>query len=145
MIITYQRPDELEHDQLDPNAPGADLSATGDECGRATVDVAGMEWRCTRAPHPGYDEHRAAFEREGDGPEGSVAIAWTYQYATAAQGDGIDHAAPTHSLTVTLTFPDRAARGIRADQASASMISAALDHFWEGDLDDVTATATTTP
>jgi len=45
MIISYQRPDELDHGQLDPNAPGADLSADGDECGRATVDVAGMGGR----------------------------------------------------------------------------------------------------
>ena len=67
MIITYQRVDNLDPHQLDPQAPGA--------------DVAGIEWRCTRAPHPGEDEHRAAFERDVDGPDGAVRIAWTYQYA----------------------------------------------------------------
>jgi len=94
MIITYERPDTLEPDWLDPAAPPTDLSPTGAECGRVTYDVGGLEWRCTRPPHPGDDEHRAAFERNGNGPEGAVGFAWTHQYATDEPNDGIDHAAP---------------------------------------------------
>jgi hypothetical protein len=145
VIITYERPDTLDPQQLDPEAPAADLSPTGHECGTTTYDVAGLEWHCTRAPHPGDDEHQAAFERGGEGPEGAVGFAWTYQYATDAPSDSIDHAAPTHGLTVTLRYPERAARGINSHELAASMIRAALDHFWEGDQDDVTATITTTP
>lgn len=142
MITTYERPDTLEPDWLDPAAPPADLSPTGAECGRVTYDVGGLEWRCTRTPHPGDDEHRAAFERNGNGPEGAVGFAWTHQYATDEPNDGIDHAAPTQALTVTLRFPARAARGIDPQAVAASMIRAALDHFWEGDQEDVTATTT---
>ncbi|TIH36147.1 hypothetical protein [Subtercola vilae] len=147
MIITYQRPDALEPHQIDPDAPPADLSPTGAECGRTTIDVQGAEWRCTRQPHPVQDEHRAAYDRDGDGPDGAVAIAWTYQYALTDRniGDGIDRALPTRSLTVTLSFPERAAHGINVDVVTRSMINAALDYFWEGDLDDVTATTTLTP
>jgi len=142
MIITYERPGALDQQQLDPAAPDADLSPTGQQCGNTTYDVGGLEWHCTRAPHPGDDEHRAAFERNGEGPEGAVGFAWTYQYADDEPSDGIDHAAPTHSLTVTLRYPERAGRGIDTESVAASMIRAALDHFWEGDHDDVTATTT---
>ncbi|ANP74907.1 hypothetical protein [Cryobacterium arcticum] len=106
----------------------------------------GIQWSCSRAPHPGQDEHRATIKTAGDGPAGAVAIAWTYQYATDAQhGDvDVDHAAPSQSITVTLSFPDRAARGVNAAAMIRSMIDAGLGHFWEGDQDDVTASSTAT-
>ena len=145
MIITYQRPGRLDPHQLDPNAPAADLDPTGHECGTTSVDVAGDEWRCTRAPHAGQDEHRAAYVLDHDnGPVGAVAIAWTHNYAIDdAPGNGIHHAAPTYSVTVTLTFPNRAARGIDPAAMTESMIAAARDHFLEGDLDRVRTTVTT--
>ncbi|TFD66291.1 MULTISPECIES: hypothetical protein [Cryobacterium] len=68
-----------------------------------------------------------------------------YQYATDAQNGDVDHAAPTQSITITLSFPDRAAHGINAAALIRSMIDAGLGHFWEGDQDDVTATSTATP
>lgn len=142
MIITYERPATLDPAQLDPTAPDADLSPTGHLCGRTTYDLGGMQWHCTRAPHPGDDEHRAAFDVHGDGPAGAVGFAWTYQYADDPNDD-IDHAAPAHTLTVTLRYPTRAAHGIDAAAVAASMIQAGLDRFWEGDLEDVTTTVTT--
>ena len=143
MIITYQRPDTLDAHQVDQDAPAADLSPTGAECGITTVDVIGIAWSCNRAPHPGQDEHRAAITAAGNGPTG--AIAWTYQYATDEQRGDVDHAAPTQSITITLSFPDRAARGINTAAMIRSMMNAGLDHFWEGDQDDVTASSTATP
>ena len=147
MIITYQRPDTLDAHQVDQDAPDADLSPTGATCGTATVDVLGIPWSCSRAPHPGQDEHRATVTAADSGPTGAVAvaIAWTYQYATDEQHGDVDHAAPTQSITITLSFPDRAARGIDAAAMIRSMIDAGLGHFWEGDQDDVTATSTATP
>lgn len=44
MIITYQRPTTLEAHQVDQDAPGADLSPTGAECGTTTVDFLGNSW-----------------------------------------------------------------------------------------------------
>ncbi|POH62983.1 hypothetical protein C3B61_15000 [Cryobacterium zongtaii] len=143
MIITYQRPDTLDAHQVDQDAP-ADLSPTGAECGTATVDVLGNPWSCTRSPHPGEDEHRAAITAAGDGPTGTVAVAWTYQYATDDQPGAVDHAAPTQSITVTLSFPTRGAHGIDAAATISSMIDAGLGHFWEGDQDDVLTSSTTT-
>ncbi|TFC01507.1 hypothetical protein E3O42_10355 [Cryobacterium adonitolivorans] len=144
MIITYQRPGTLEAHQLDQDAPAADLSPTGATCGTTTVGVLGIQWSCSRAPHPGQDEHRATITPPGDGSGGAVAIAWTYQYATDAQHGDVDQAAPTQSITVTLSFPDRAARGINAAALIRSMVDAGLGHFWEGDQDDVTASSTAT-
>ena len=130
MIISYQRPDTLGH-ALDSEAPDAALSVDGSECGAETIDIDGIQWRCTRAPHPGQDEHRAAYERDGDGPDGAVAIAWTYQYAGEDQtGGDTEAAAPVH--TVTVSFPDRAC-GVDAEKIRAAI----LDLFWEGDADDV--------
>ena len=145
MIITYQRPNALDPHQLDQDAPDADFSPAGAVCGTTTVDTIGVPWSCSRAPHPGQDEHRATIAPAGNGPTGAVAIAWTYQYATDEQGGDVDQAAPAQSITITLSFPDRAARGINAAAMIRSMIDAGLDHFWEGDQDDVTASSTATP
>lgn len=136
MIISYQRPDTLGHD-VDPEAPEACRSVDGFECGAETIDIDGFQWRCTRALHPGQDEHRAAYERDGDGPDGAVAIAWTYQYAGCDQTDGdTDAAAPVH--TITVSFPDRAC-GVDAEKIRAVI----LDLFWEGDADDIQIIAST--
>ncbi|RFA06878.1 hypothetical protein B7R21_17975 [Subtercola boreus] len=130
MIITYQRPDTIGH-ALDPEAPDAAQSVDGCECGAETIDSDGSPWRCTRAPHPGQDEHRAAYDRDGDGPDGAVAIAWTYQYADEDQtGGDTDNAAPMH--TITVSFPDRAG-GVDPERIR----NAILDLFWEGDADDI--------
>ena len=142
MIITYQRPDTFAPHQLDPNAPAADLSPTGAECGTTTFDVAGIQWHCTRAPHPGQDAHSATIAPGSNGPTGAVAIAWTYQYATDEHDADTDEVPPAHSITITLSFPDRAARGIDTDAVIRTMINAGLDHFWEGDLEDVKAEST---
>lgn len=144
MIITYERPTDLDPETIEPDAPPADHSPTGELCGAETYDVAGLQWHCTRAPHPSDDQHQAAFERGGDGPEGHVGFAWTYQYGTDDPRDGVDNAAPTHTLTVTLRYPDRAAHGIRPEQLAQTVTDAALIHFWEGDHDDLTVTVTTT-
>lgn len=143
MVITYLRPETLDTDELDPGAPAPDLSPTGTECGTVTFDTDGAEWRCTRAPHPHQHEHRAAYDRDGAGPEGAVAIAWTYQYATEDDDEQIKPAAPARTLTIALTFPARAANGINTDTVAAAMITAALEHFWEGDHDDIRTTITT--
>ncbi|RFA06414.1 hypothetical protein B7R54_18705 [Subtercola boreus] len=137
MIITYQRPDTIGHN-LDPEAPDAAQSINGSECGAETIDTDGTEWRCTRAPHPGEDEHRAAYDRDGDGPDGAVAIAWTYQYADEDQtAEVTDNAALVH--TVTVSFPDRAG-GVDAEKIRTAI----LDLFWEGDADDIQITVSTT-
>ncbi|MFC5931952.1 hypothetical protein D6T64_01380 [Cryobacterium melibiosiphilum] len=145
MIITYQRPTTLEAHQVNQDAPAADLSPIGAECGTTTIDVIGISWTYSRAPHHGQDKHRAAITPAGDGPTGAVAIAWTYQYATDEDRGDVDHAAPTQSITITLSFPDRAASGINMAVMIRSMINAGLDHFWEGDQDDVTVSSTATP
>lgn len=75
MTITYYRPDTLGYDEIDPAAPLADLSPLGHDCG-AAIDVDGVDWWCTRAPHAAEGEHRAAYDRDGDGPDGAVGIAW---------------------------------------------------------------------
>ncbi|MEA9985755.1 hypothetical protein [Subtercola sp. RTI3] len=106
-------------------------SLDGSECGAETIDYDGTKWRCTRAPHPGQDEHRAAYGRDGDGPDGAVAIAWTYQYAEEDQtGRDTDSAAPVH--TVTVSFPDRTG-GVDAEKIRTAI----LDLFWKGDADDI--------
>src|ERR1700712_705322 len=51
MIITYQRLDSLDRQQIDAAAQQADLSPAGAKCGSTTNNVGGVEWRCTRAPH----------------------------------------------------------------------------------------------
>ena len=59
MHITYERPATIG-EQIDPNAPAADLDPTGAECAATTYDVGGLEWHCTRRPNHTDDEHRAA-------------------------------------------------------------------------------------
>jgi len=67
MYITYERPRQLHDREIDPLAPDADLSPTGETCGETTYDVLGNLWTCTRRPHT-ESEHRAAYEYRVDGP-----------------------------------------------------------------------------
>ncbi|ROQ30263.1 hypothetical protein EDF46_3576 [Frondihabitans sp. PhB188] len=137
MIISYQRPDTIGQG-IDPEAPALDLSSSATTCGATTYDVAGVEWSCTRAPHPGQDTHQAAQAVTGQ-PVPVVGLAWGHQYATGENTGGeADEAAPVHSVTVTVSFPARAI-GVDVEKIR----SAVLDLFWEGDADDVQLVAST--
>jgi hypothetical protein len=137
VIISYQRPATIGQG-IDPEAPALDLSSSATTCGATTYDVAGVEWSCTRAPHPGEDEHQAAQAVTGQ-PVPVVGLVWGYQYATGEDAGGeADEAAPVHSVTVTVSFPARAI-GVDVEKIR----SAVLDLFWEGDAEDVQLVATT--
>ncbi len=135
MLITYSRPGTIGHD-ADPDAPAADLDPTGATCDASTYDVGGAPWRCTRRPghsatNDPDDEHRAAFERGGDGPAGAVAFAWQYEHGGA--GYGPSSSEPVHTVTVTVRFPESAGTGALADRIAADVLS----NFWECDHDHV--------
>ncbi|ARC58290.1 hypothetical protein AS850_14490 [Frondihabitans sp. 762G35] len=137
MILTYSRPDTLGQD-LDPEALTLDLSSTGTTCSGSTYDVDGFSWSCTRAPHPGDDRHQGARALPcQDAPV--VGLEWEYQYSLGKDtGGDLDEAAPVHSITVTVSFPDRAG-GVDLEKIRCAV----LDLFWEGDADDVQLVAST--
>ncbi|MDO4039268.1 hypothetical protein [Clavibacter michiganensis] len=131
--ITYERPDHLHDRELDPYAPDADLSPTGETCGKTTNDVAGMEWTCTRRPHTD-SEHRAAYEYRGDGPQGEVAIAWESNW-----GEDANRPRTTKTITTTITSP----AGIKqylTDDDVRSIERVAWESFDEDDHDELTIT-----
>lgn len=131
MIITYSRSDTLGQ-ALDPEAPALDLSRTETTCTASTYDVDGTHWMCTRAPHPGDDRHQAAQSLPGQSVP-VVGLEWEYQYSVGEDtGGDVDEAAPVHSITVTVSFPDRAG-GVDLENIRSSI----LDLFWEGDTDNV--------
>lgn len=131
MIITYSRPGTIGQ-AIDPEAPALDLSNTGTTCSASTYDVARFSWSCTRAPHPGDDRHQGARALPGLSTP-VVGLEWEYQYSSGEDAGGdVDEAAPVHSITVTVSFPDRAI-GVDLEKIRSSV----LDLFWEGDADDV--------
>jgi hypothetical protein len=137
VIISYQRRDTIGPG-IDPEAPALDLSSSATTCGASTYDVAGVQWSCTRAPHPGQDTHQAAQAVDAHSAP-VVGLVWGYQYGTDEETGGeVDKAAPVHSVTVTVSFPDRAI-GVDAEK----ICSAVLDLFWEGDAEDVQLVAST--
>jgi len=137
MIITYSRPDTLGQ-ALDPEAPALGLSRTETTCPASTYDVDGTHWMCTRAPHPGNDRHQAALGLPGQSVP-VIGLEWEYQYSLGGNSGGdVDEAAPVQSLTVTVSFPDRAI-GVDVEKIR----SAVLDLLWEGDADDVQLVAST--
>jgi len=75
VLITYNRPQDLDPKQLDPAAPAADLDPAGYERQAETVDVLGTPWNCTRRRAHSDDEHRAVFSQLGDGPTEANTIA----------------------------------------------------------------------
>ncbi|MBF4632675.1 hypothetical protein ITJ42_15760 [Clavibacter michiganensis subsp. phaseoli] len=124
--ITYERPDYLHDRELDPHAPDADLSPTGETCGKTTNDVSGMECACTRRPHTD-SEHRAAYEYRGDGPQGEVAIAWESNW-----GEPANRPRTATTITTTITHPTGLRHNLTADDLYTIDRAA-----WEGfDLDD---------
>ncbi len=132
MIITYERPDDLDT-QTDPNAPDADLDPTGAACGITTWDVGGMEWHCTRRPGHTDDEHRAAFDRNGAGPVGHVGFAWQDAW-NGAGGPTVDD--PAETLTITVTAPRHLLDRVSAEQHAAAI----RELFWEDEHDHITIT-----
>jgi hypothetical protein len=137
VIITYSRPDALGK-ALDPEAPALDPSRTETTCGASTYDVDGFSWSCTRAPHPGDDRHQGVRALPGQSTP-VVGLEWEYQYSLGEDtGGDVDEAAPVHSITVTVSFPDRAI-GVDVEKIRSSI----LDLFWEGDADDVQLVAST--
>jgi hypothetical protein len=60
------------------------------------------------------------------------------RFLTDPTGGDIDEAALVHSITVTVSFPERAI-GVDVEKIR----SAVLDLFWEGDADDVQLVAST--
>ncbi|ROQ36810.1 hypothetical protein EDF46_3363 [Frondihabitans sp. PhB188] len=131
MIITYSRSDTLGQ-AIDPEAPALDLSPTETTCTASTYDVDGTHWMCTRAPHPGEDRHQATQALPGQSLP-VVGLEWEYQYSLGEDtGGDVDESAPVHSITVTVSFPDRAI-GVDVEKIR----SAVPDLFWEGDADDV--------
>lgn len=144
MAITYEHPQSFAPDQVDPGAPNADLDQWGRGCGVTTIDSSGVEWRCTRSPHTGEDEHRAAYVMNGDyGPVGEVAIAWTYDFG-GDEGDGGSSGLPsrTHSVSVTLTFSDQASHGIDGVAVAADMASVIVERFSVAERDGVQVSTT---
>jgi hypothetical protein len=131
VLITYSRPQDLDPQQLDPEAPAPDLDPTGYECEAETVDVLGTRWSCTRRRAHTDDEHRAVFGLLGDGPAEAVAIAWAHEHGGAGYGPASPEAVRT--VTVTVTFPESAATGVDADRIAADV----LTNFWECDHDHV--------
>ncbi|MBF4632699.1 hypothetical protein ITJ42_15880 [Clavibacter michiganensis subsp. phaseoli] len=131
--ITYERPDHLHDRELDPHAPDADLSPTGETCGKTTNDVAGMEWTCTRRPHTD-SEHRAAFEYRGDGPQGEVAIAWESNW-----GEDANRPRTTKTITTTITCPEGTKQYLTDDDVR-SIERVAWESFHEDDHDELTVT-----
>jgi hypothetical protein len=133
MYITYERPDSLHDRELDPHAPDADLSPTGETCGTTTIDVRGMEWTCTRRPHTD-SEHRAAYEYRGDGPQGEVAIAWESNWGEDANRPRI-----TKTITTTITYPEGTKQYLTDDDVR-SIERVAWESFHEEDFDELTIT-----
>jgi hypothetical protein len=131
VLITYSRPQGLDPQQLDSEAPAPDLDPTGYECEAETVDVLGTPWSCTRRRGHAEDEHRAVFGQLGDGPAEAVAIAWAYEHGGAGYCPASPE--PVHTITVTVTFPKSASTGVAADRIAADVLSS----FWECDHDHV--------
>lgn len=137
MYITYERPDHLHDRELDPPAPDADLSPTGETCGKTTNDVMGVEWACTRALHTD-SEHRAAFEYRGDGPQGEVAIAWESNW-----GEPANQPRTTKTITTTITCPVGTKQYLTDDDVR-SIDRTAWESFHEDDHDELTITTAVT-
>lgn len=135
--ITYERPDHLHDRELDPHAPDAELSPTGETCGKTTNDVAGMEWTCTRRLHTD-SEHRAAYEYRGDGPQGEVAIAWESNWGEDANRPRI-----TKTITTTITCPEGTKQYLTEDDVR-SIEHTAWESFHEDDHDELTITTALT-
>lgn len=119
--VTYRRPDHLDPRTTDPAAPAADLDPTGATCGAETAEM-GEEWFCTRRPHHLDNEHRAAFDRGGDGPADAVGYAWRDELydpspAPVAPRSGLRDTGtqPPFTLAHTITWTE-----LRADVARAS-------------------------
>ncbi|MDO4027171.1 hypothetical protein QKG93_14635 [Clavibacter michiganensis] len=134
--ITYERPRRLHDRELDPFAPDADLSPTGETCGETTYDVVGNLWTCTRRPHT-ESEHRAAYEYRAEGPQGEVAIAWESNW-----GEPAARPTTTTAITTTITHPT----AVRQCSVSADDLDRIEHPVWEtfvpDDYDALTITTT---
>lgn len=131
--ITYERPAQLHDRELDPHAPDADLSPTGETCGKTTTDVLGIDWTCTRAPHTD-SEHRSAFGYRGDGPQGEVGFAWESNW-----GEDANRPLITRTITTTITCPEGTTQYLTEDDMR-SIERTAWDSFHEDDHDELTIT-----
>ncbi|MBF4629310.1 hypothetical protein [Curtobacterium flaccumfaciens] len=148
MHITYERPAHFDAEQIDPDAPPADMVPGADVdprvpvCGASTYDVDGDWWRCTRPPQHPDDEHRAVFDRYRGEPVGQVGLAWQYEWGGA--GHGPSSTEPMTTVTVTVSFPSTAWTNEQLPEHIADEIRSV---FWECDHDDVTVatTAISTP
>ncbi len=134
--ITYERPSQLHDREVDPLAPDADLSPTGETCGETTYDVGGNLWTCTRRPHT-ESEHRAAYAYRDDGPQGEVAIAWESNWGEPA-------ARPTTrtTITTTITYPTAIRQHAVTVDDLASIERPVWDTFAPDDYDALTITTT---
>jgi hypothetical protein len=137
MYITYERPERLHDREIDETAPDADLSPTGETCGKTTTDVLGVDWTCTRAPHTD-SEHRAAFGYRGDGPQGHVGLAWESNW-----GEDANRPTTTITITTTITCPI-GTRQYRVAEAMQTIERTMWETFDEDDHDEVTITTART-
>jgi hypothetical protein len=129
VLTTYARPKTIGR-QVDPAALAADLDPAGATCDASTYDEYGTARRCTRRPGHDDDEHRAVSSSDEDGPAGTVAFAWSYEWGGAGYGPASPE--PIHTVTVTVTFP-QSAIGVDADRITADVLA----NFWECDHDHV--------
>ncbi|UQB17865.1 hypothetical protein [Clavibacter nebraskensis] len=134
--ITYERPRRFHDRELDPFAPDADLSPSGDTCGEITYAVGGNEWTCTRRPHT-ESEHRAAYAYRDEGPQGEVAIAWESNW-----GEPAARPTTTTTVTTTITHPTAVRQCPVTDNDLDSIQRPVWETFGPDDHDALTITTT---